>query len=239
MNDLFDALDKEEETPPTTGYTEKKEYKQDGGGHKGKKKESLYDAEITAKAVNKDGLKRFNRMVTIASSGPVDEKTILLIPKIVRALVDKGFTVRYNGDQRDTLGIEAYKAAEGSSEVYLAWSKINPDLVETAVLKKPELCGYEHAAHYNNFERIPAPIRAILSANIHSLLGARCDTPSNLFITFTPDGAETLQDANWDKDKTGRMHSYIKTCEDLAIPVFNLKNDDAPANIKNFIEALS
>lgn len=197
---------------------------------------NLWDAEIKAVEPAKDGLKRFNRTVVITSGDKVPESVQLMVDKIVGALLNKGFTVRWNGGDRDILGKTAYDAAGGSTDIYLPWKSFNKD-IKNPRMTKPLECGYQHGAFYHGaYAKIPPQVRAIVSSQMHMILGERCDTPINLLITYTDDGAEVTKEADY--KKTGFMYFFIKACEDLDVPVFNLKNESAIENIKNFIDTL-
>ena len=235
MDDLYGILDstepvekKEESTPAPTPSEPVEEKKSNG-------KINLWEDEITPKTVNKDSLLRFNRMFSVMSHGEVPGEVIILIEQISKLLISKGFTFRYDGNKQDKLATQAYNASKQRCEIYLPWKGFNKDV--TAKLNRPTELAYHYASGLHNaFNKIPPTVRAIVARNTHVILGDECNTPINLFITWTPDGAEVNKDVDY--KVTGNASFFISACDALDIPVFNLKNATAKDRIVEFINTL-
>jgi len=232
MDDLMDILDSTEEPKSEIASSPepKQEYKKDD-----KKKVNLWEDHIEPVKVDKDSLLRFNRMFTVMSHGEVPGETIILIEQLTKLLISKGFTYRFDGNVQDKASLQGYSAGKSRSEIYLPWKGFNKDV--TAKLNRPSEKAYGHAALFHKaFNKLPPTVRAIVARNVHMLIGDECNTPLNLFITYTPDGAETKADVDY--KTTGNMSFMIYACEDLGIPVFNLKNASAKERIVEFLNAL-
>ena len=234
MDELLDILDSTEE--PKTQSTEIKQpapaepVKENKGG-----KINLWEDHIAPLPIDKEGMLRFNRMFAVQSHGDVPGEVVLLIEQLTKLLISKGFTLRYDGNKQDKAATQAYTAGKSRCETYLPWKGFNKDL--TAKLNKPSEKAYGYASTFHKaFNKIPPTVRAIVARNVHVMLGDESNTPLNLFITYTPDGAETKADVKY--ETTGNMAFYIYACEDLGIPVFNLKNDTAKERIVEFLNTL-
>jgi len=232
LDDLMDILDSTEEPTQTTTTTEEHPKQQESPK---KAKVNLWEDHIQPLPVDKDSLLRFNRMFSIAAHGEVPGEVILLIEQLSKLLISKGFTFRYDGNSMDKASTQAYSAAKSRCEIYLPWKGFNKEL--TAKLNKPTEKAYGYASTFHRaFNKIPPTVRAIVARNVHVLMGDEANTPLNLFITYTSDGAETKADIKY--ETTGNMSFFINACEDLGIPVFNLKNATAKERIVEFLNTL-
>lgn len=242
MEDLFDILDSTEapvsEVKTTTStelsnasdtkVEDKKFVKKEG-------KKDLWEDEIEAVKINKENLLRFNRMFTIASFGEVPGETIVLIDQLSKSLHSKGFTFRFDGHIRDKASTAGYKACKDRSETYLPWKSFNKEVTPKLTRPSEKAYGYASGLH-TKFNDLPPTVRAMLARNIHVVMGDECNTPVNLCIIYTADGAETKQDIKY--ATTGNMAFFIYACEALDIPVFNLKNDSAKERIVEFLNSM-
>jgi len=198
-------------------------------------KVDLWQAHIAPVAVDKETLLRFNRMFTVVTHGEVPGEISLLIEQISKLLLTKGFTFRYDGNNKDTASTKAYQTCKSRCEIYLPWKGFNKDV--TAKLNKPSEKAYGYASGFHGgFNKIPSSVRAIVAHNVHVLLGDECNTPVNLFITYTTDGAEVKADVKY--ETTGPVSFFITACDALDIPVFNLKNPTAKERIVEFLNTL-
>lgn len=250
MEDLFDILDtKEPEKQSDGGFDfdsnesslsestepapqqEKPKYENKSKGTK----VNLWEDEIEPVEVDKEGLMRFNRMFTVMSHGEVPGETIHLIDQLCRSLHSKGFTFRYDGNAQDKASTAAYNAFKDRNEIYLPWKGFNKGV--TAKLNRPSELAYGYASGFNKaFNKLPPTVRAILARNAHVLLGDACNTPVNLCVIYTTDGAEAKKDINY--ETTGNMSGIIYACEAIGIPVFNLKNEDVKTRIGEFLTSI-
>ncbi len=231
MDDLFDILDskeapKSEVVVPTTTVP-----KADAG----KSKINLWEDEIEALEIDKDSLLKFNRMFTIMSHGEVPGETIILMEQISKLLHSKGFTFRFDGSAQDTAASIGYSTCKDRSEIYLPWKGFNKDV--TGKLVRPSEKAYRIAAGINpRFNNIPPTVRAMVARVVHVIMGDECNTPVNLCIIYTADGAETKADLK--AARTGNVPFTIYLCEALGIPVFNLKNATAKERIAEFLNTM-
>jgi len=189
-DDLFDILEDTEAPKSEVVVETTKEVPVASNG-----KVNLWEDEIAPVAVNKEELLRFNRMFSVATHGEVPGETIILIEQLSKLLISKGFTFRFDGNVEDKAGLTAYNASKVRAEVYLPWKGFNKEV--TGKLARPTEKAYGYAAGIHRaFTKIPPTVRAIVARNVHVMLGDECNTPLNLFITYTPDGAETKKDVN-------------------------------------------
>lgn len=235
MDELYGILDSTEPVEkkevvetvaPTPAPAEEK--KSDG-------KVNLWEDHIDPKTIVKDDLLRFNRMFTVMSHGDVPGEAVILIEQISKLLISKGFTFRYDGNNQDKLSTQAYIASKQRCEIFLPWKGFNKEV--TGKLNRPSATAYGFASSLHRaFNKIPPTVRAIVARNVHVILGDECNTPVNLFITWTSDGAEVSKDVKF--ETTGNASFFINACDTLDIPVFNLKNNTAKDRIVEFINAL-
>lgn len=241
MDDLFDILDatQPEEVAETTKTEEvvekpKEEVKREYSKPKGDKK-NLWEDEIEPLEINTESLLRFNRMFTVAAHGEVPGETLLMIDQIAKSLHAKGFTYRYDGNTLDKASVAGFNACKERCEIFLPWKSFNKEVTPKSF--KPTEKAYRYAAGLHKaFNKLPPAIKAILARNIHVLMGDECNTPVNLLLIYTSDGAETKKDIKY--ETTGNMAFFIFACEALNIPVFNLKNADVKERIVTYLSSI-
>lgn len=234
MDDLLDILNNTE--PPKAEVEEvKKVVAEPAKDYGDSKKKNLWEDEISPVEIDKDGLQRFNRTFTVVTHDEVPGEVIILIEQLAKLLNSKGFTYRYDGNKQDKGAGIAYEAAKSRSEIYLPWKGFNKDV--TGKLNKPSEKAYGYAAGiHKGFNKIPAPVKAIVARNVHTVLGENCDTPINLLITYTSDGAEVNADVKY--KTTGPIGFFINASEAVNTPVFNLKNSTAKERIVEFLNTM-
>ena len=239
MDDLFDILDSKEPAPVPASEpiaeAPKQEYVKKEYNNSKSDKKNLWEDEIDPVEINKDSLLRFNRMFTVASHGEVPGETLLLIDQISKSLHAKGFTFRYDGNTQDKASTAGFNACKERSEIYLPWKTFNKDVTPKSYKPSEKAYGYASGLH-KTFNKLPPAIKAILARNIHVLMGDDCNTPVNMLLIYTSDGAETKRDIKY--ETTGNMAFFIYVCEALDIPVFNLKNEDVKERIITFLSSI-
>ena len=169
------------------------------------------------------------------TDGSIPDEIVNKVKALVKALGGKKFVLRTIGDKTDKLGIELLNITECAHEVYLPWRKFNEEITEPK-LSYPKAEGYEVAkAYMKNFDKAPAAVRAINAAYSHSLVGEKCDNQVNFVLCYTDGGAEGFS-KTFDYKKEGRLGYYIAMCNELNIPIFNIKNNDS---FKRLVKILS
>lgn len=83
------------------------------------------------------------------------------------------------------------------------------------------------------FNKLKEEEQALHARNVGIILGMDCDSPVKFVVTWTPDGAETVQQVT---RKTGGTGTAIRLAASVNIPVFNFKNPDARERLDFFIK---
>ena len=231
LDNLYDVLDKEvpkqeekKETAPTTSSSN------NGGGYKSGSFDPWND-EITPREINKTNLKRFDRNFALGSHGEVPVEVIEKIKSTFEELNTLGFTLRATGDNRDKLAVEGEKAYE-RKEYHIPFKKFNPDV--EAKTSKPSKFAYEIAAKYHRaFTKVSNVVRGFLARNVHIMLGSDCNTPVNFIIIYTSCGIETTKNIKF--ETAGNVSFNIDLAEELNVPIFNFKNENAKERLTSFL----
>ena len=157
----------------------------------------------------------------------IPEETQKKILSLVGVLGKKGYTLRLTPDKTDKLGLAMLSVEDCKSiETYLPWGKFNEDIAEPT-LKFPKSVGYEIAKGYTKvFDKVPAAVRAFYATRAHVFAGVTGDNPINFLICYTEGGAEGFK-KGFDYKKEGSLGFFIAMCNELNIPIFNLKNDES------------
>lgn len=232
MDDLLDLYESTDSKPfkdsqPTQSYNK--------FDKKPKEKTPWDDINIEPKKIDMTKMvtgKSFTVIVHKGEDGikPEIEDRILEISKLLVEKQKYGF--RHNGEKYD-LYDKIIDVDPSKAESYLPWKKFNEDV--TSVIPRPSLTAYQHAAFYHKaFKKLPNPVRAIISKDIHVILGKECDSPIEFLICFSNDGADSIKSTNF--KTTGPLSFPIAVCEQMGIPVFNLKNDGAFKKLVEFIK---
>ena len=206
-------------------------------GNSGDKKDSPWDKlDFNPVEIDTTKLLRFNRMVTVSSFGEIPEELFVPAREVFAAFAEKGFTLRYNADKKDKLSKCAYDVMKARTEVFMGWPGFNKEM--DPKLKAPSMKAREALAFYNkNYVKLPAAVRAIMSAQMHLLLGEELTVPVNAYICYSPDGTESSA-TKIDYKTTGHISHMIDICTKLDIPVFNLHNPDAVSRLKQYLITL-
>ena len=110
-------------------------------------------------------------------------------------------------------------AANGPKEIFIPWrgfngskSRLYPPSAEAS-----RLAAEIHPA----YERLRHGPKALLSRNMHQILGGSLDIPVQCVVCWTTDGCQTFETYG---RKTGGTGSAIALASINNIPVFNLRN---------------
>lgn len=103
-------------------------------------------------------------------------------------------------------------------EVYLPWPKFNgrdsqfTGPTQKAILVVSELLKY--------WPLLAPSVQMLHSRNVHQLLGINCNTPSDIVICWTPDGASSFEECT---KHTGGTGTAIKLASVIGVPIVNLQ----------------
>lgn len=229
IDDVMASNQEESEKEPET----KPQY---GGGNRGGAKKKRFDPfkdSVEPIEVNRESLKRFDRTFTIAGEFPEDIATLL--DRIAEKLYAKGFTFRYSGDTRSKSATSVYQITKERCEIYLPWKKYNQSVEATVAYPKDK--AYQIAANYHGkINDMSGTVKGFIAREAHMVLGEKLDTPLSILICYSEDGAEVSK--GMDFKKNSKTAFFIKMCEDLDIPVFNLRNGDAKDRLIDYIKTL-
>ena len=155
--------------------------------------------------------------------------------KVASSLFDKGYKLRYNGDNRDPLLVKLAGLENANVEAYLPWKKYNEDITNPIAIKGNEV-SYRLATKLNKkFLELRDVVRAIISSQVMSVLGLDGITPVDFMLIYTPNGAEGLGGNVEFKDLGFNIPLYLKIAENANITVFNLKKDNALSRLKTHL----
>lgn len=223
--DLLDLLDSDEKP-----FEKDDKAISSKGGDKPKRVNLWDKTDFTPKKLILENMNKVGKSYTwylhlTENSIPEDVKKKIL--SLVGVLGKKEFTLRIVPDKADSMAAEMMGVEDCKSlETYLPWKKFNEG-IETPTLAWPKSIGYEIAIAYNkNFVKLPAALRAIYAARSHTLVGENGDNQVDFFICYTEGGAEGFK-KGYDYKKEGSLGFYISICNELNIPIFNLKNDES------------
>lgn len=163
--------------------------------------------------------------------------------RIASSLFNKGYKCRAVYNDRDPLLMDISKLPNADMQWYLPWKFKSLDKGITVKMDKPNEKGYGIA--FNNhkiFMELKEPIRALLAAEVHMLLGPDAVEPLSMYITYSPNGAESFgnpksKDRIDFKDMRNLVFSY-RIAKEASIPIYNLKNDTALDRISNRVRVL-
>lgn len=170
--------------------------------------------------------------------GELSSEVIEKLTEVAKVLTTKGYRYRSFADGKDQLnkdiiGLEGIKV-----DTYLPWKKFNTD-AKNIIRFTPTEKAYSIAFNSHKvFTKLPPAVRAILSSQVHALLGKECKDPVDLMITYTNCGSEAIT-RNMDYKITGSVTFLLKICGDANIPVFNLKKDDFMTRFVEFVKSKS
>ena len=122
----------------------------------------------------------------------------------------------------------------GPKEIYLPWKKYqnNPSPYWYIPLEAYEIAADVYGSRWSFVSK---ETRMFMARDVLQILGITLDTPSNFVVVWTPDGVSTRKDRT---KRTGGSGQAIALASELEIPVFNLKNPNADAEAKEFIQEL-
>jgi hypothetical protein len=203
------------------------------------KKVNLWDKEdIKPVKIDPSSFKRERELFGITyftGDSSLPEEIESKLKEIANTLAHKGYIFRSGADGKNELNNSILKLEGINYEHFNPWKKFNLD-VKNVKLQSPteKAYGIAHNSH-RAFYKVPSSVRAILSKEVHLMLGENCDEPIKMLIVYTKCGSEGLK-FKMDYKLTGGVAFLLKIAEDSNIPVFNLKNDDAIKRLVEFMK---
>ena len=230
MDDIFDLLDSEE----------KPFAKKENTSSTAQKKENLWDKEdFKPLKLDPSTFKKTKKTFAVSYHVPDGELSSEVHDKLVevaKVLIAKGYTYRTSADSKDTLNKDILDLDGVKAETFLPWKKFNLE-AKNLIRYSPTEKAYSIAMNSHKvFMKLPAAVRAILSSQVHSLLGKECTEPVDLMITYTNCGSEAIV-KKMDFKTTGSVTFLLKVCGDANIPVFNLKTDSFTTRLSEFVKS--
>jgi hypothetical protein len=145
----------------------------------------------------------------------------------------KGYHLNSGGaDGADTAFEDGMLAIDGGCNIFLPWPNFNNHKGEKYTRPKPE--AYPIAATLHPaWTFMKPPVKALLSRNIHQVLGWSLNDPVDFVVCYTKDGAETSAQYTI---RTGGTGIAIQLADKLGIPVFNLCNEGRYEELIKFLE---
>ncbi len=165
------------------------------------------------------------KFVTGVGSRRVDETGAKRIQEIAILLNRLGYTLRSGGaDGCDTL----FEQNMIRKEIYLPWADFNGNNSKLYNISNEayRLAASVHPGWY----KLKKAVQKLHARNTYQVLGSKLDSPSDLLVCWTPDGAKREYQTNY---QTGGTRTAIVLADRKKVPVFNLKNDLDYQALKN------
>lgn len=156
------------------------------------------------------------------------EEVFPLIIRIAKYLDNMGYVLRVSGV---SIPDEAFlSGAVREPEIYLPWKEFNNKTSKT--YRYPEAAKSLTLRYHRNFANYKLPAQAMAIRNTCMVEGKYLTSRASLIICWTPDGCESSVTRS---AKTGFTAPIITMATELNIPIFNLKNPDAPERLKEHL----
>jgi hypothetical protein len=244
-DDLFDMMESESASKPaaSSGYGNSGGgYGQGGyGGQPKEKKKNLYEATADDVKPAKVDVSQFNKtkktfvIATARGKDTVPEAVKEKIVEVAKILSKKGYVFRHNAGADDEVQNAVMQIEGIKAESYIPWKKFNVKVKEPYFTKSTEKAYGIGSNSHKVFWKLPNPVRAILAMNVHSMLGPKCDDPTDLLIGYSECGSESIT-KNMEFKKSGNLTFFLKLAEDSNVPVFNFKKEDAVQRLAAFLK---
>ena len=146
---------------------------------------------------------------------------------------NNGLILRSGGAEgADRAFEEGCDRANGDKEIWRPAS----DFKQVPHYRYPTKQHFDLASKYHPiWDRLPEWTKSLHARNVGQILGSDCKTPALFVVCYTKDGCEHDRSRTKDTGGTGMAISIASLC---GVPVFNLKNEDAPIRLTAFIERL-
>lgn len=122
-------------------------------------------------------------------------------------------------------------SAMGKRDIYLPWPHFNNHPSPLHQVSQDALKMAEDYYPYG-WTSLTQGVKKLMARNMYQVLGSELDSPSDLVICWTPDGARTKEERTRSTGGTGQA---IACASDNGIPVFNLFNNNEDERIIDFL----
>jgi hypothetical protein len=156
-----------------------------------------------------------------------------LMQDLAEKLARSNCILRSGGaDGADTAFEQGCDLANGQKEIYLPWRGFNNNKSQ---LFDPSNTAYKIASEtHPGFTYLKSPAKLLMARNTHQILGEYCDTPVDLILCWTPDGATTKTSS-----KTGGTGQALRLAAKYNIPIYNLQIVAVRKAWQNWLENIS
>ena len=236
-NDILALM--ESDNKPFSEHTTTSNHTTNDNDGESKKIDLWKDTDIPKVKINPDVIHRVDKSYAIFIHKPEDGLPKEIAEKLVelaKALATKGFIFRYNGDN-DPVFKDILNSDNLIVDTYLPWKKFNISAPNVKMVRPIELA-YKHASFYHKgFPKLPNTVRTILARDVHVLLGEDCKRAVSFMLAYTSDGCESKDKINF--KTTGNVSFPIAIAEEVNIPIFNIKNEDAISRLIEYLKTLN
>ena len=150
------------------------------------------------------------------------------IKRVAEMLEKEGYTMRCGGME----GCEDYfEKATTRHEIHVPWNGFNDKQSKFYFTSNhaKELAG----RFQPGYDGLKPVIQTFLAKNVRMIMGKDLKSPAMFMVTWSEDGAETIQEKSI---KTGNTGHAIAVASAIKIPVFNLAKPDAESRLKQFLK---
>lgn len=155
----------------------------------------------------------------------VKEKLVNLISR----LISLGFTVRFNAEDEEI--VKKVKAFSSNKiEDHIPFNGFND--MKSKFCWNSNTTNHIAQQNFGAWAKLPKLVQILMSRNVRMLIGSNNNSPAKFLITWSKDGAFRGPQVS---NETGNVGTYIKVAEKLAVPVFNLNNQQSRDEMNRFI----
>ena len=195
------------------------------------------------------------KFYTGVGSRETPSEVLQVMTDLAYALASEDWVMRSGGaDGADTAfldGVEQWVDMSGLrsrlfAEVYLPWDRFNQgkhnrrspgvDWYHEATAEAVEISARVWdgwGQRPKNWDDLTFPTKALMSRNVHQVIGPACNCPSTMVVCWTPDGVNVGEDTSHETGGTGHA---IRVASMYPTKVYNLKDPVTMDRILTFIE---
>lgn len=140
---------------------------------------------------------------------------------VVSKLINKGYTVRYNGDAI-AMHNQISNLSRKLTEAYTPWKGF--DEIESKHYWNTKTSEHMAMTNFPAWDKIPNVVKAMMSRNVRMLFGDKNNSIVKCLVTWSPDGASKSLEVTKD---TGRPSFIIGLASKYNFPVINLGKEGA------------
>lgn len=221
--DIFSMLDAPAPKQQKPAYNKQ-------GGNNRDRNPYWSNKNITPIEIKRENVKQDKKAFTLLLSGrdntvPQEAKDKIL--KVVRALADKGLTLRLAPGSNDHF-LNEVASLFPNKEIYLPWGGYNREVKSPESLQPSEL-SYRVAINFHKrFLDLPDAVRTILANEANMILGKNCDNIVGFILGWSPGGDELIT-KDTDFKNLGNLSFSLRIAKAFSIPFLNIANKDFSA----------